>query len=1567
MRNVGCNIYGGTAVRYNTKRTSVSTLPVLALLVTLLLSSSAFAQGSIFGTVSNSDLTTPANGEISFVGFLDDTDEEIRIETSAGAGYDAGNWFDDFQNYLTEAPGNPYDYYFINLVNGEAYHLESSIPSNSFQQENIALAIAALPSAPTGLAGSALSGSTILVEWNGVAGLTYHLYRRNSGSTGSFFRVDNPAGDLLDAGLVDSFFVDNTVDGISLYDYVLIAEDASGNYSSHSTVVSISSAGSQAPTITSISPSNGPAVGGTTVSISGNDFDPNGVSVQFGAAVPVSATVISPYQITATTPPGPIGPADIVISNLSSALSSNTLIGAYNYDANTQPVLAAIGAQSALENDLLTFGTSASDVDGDTPLLSASALPSGATYVDNLDGTGTFNWQTDFTSGGVYNIMFYATDAINNLLVDSEAVVITINEAGNQAPVVAAMNNTTMVEGGSLVLTVLATDADGEIPTLSVVNAPANATFVDNTDGSGTFTFNPDLTQSGVYNVTFKALDASLAVDSQVVQITVNETNQAPVLALPVAQVGTENVILTFLINGSDGDGTAPVLSALNLPVGATFVDSLNGVGLVSWTPDFTQAGIYDISFYATDGIETDSGIVNVTIAEAGNQTPVLAAIGAQTTNEGANLAFAVSASDVDGTIPALSAVNLPLNATFIDNLDGTGSFDFSPAFDQAGLITVTFIASDGTLADSEFVDITVNESGNQAPIFVIQNDTTVNEGDVLAITITANDPDGGAFFPILSVNTSLQNYTFLDNGDGTASFSYSPDFIDAGIDTVNFFATDFGTPQQTGNTSFVITTTDVNQAPLWTVAGPFGIAVGDTLSFTIIVSDSTDPNLTNSIFLSVLTAIPNASFVDNGDGTGTYTFVPDATQAGINTVSFLAVDQGLPQLSSTIDIEISVVTTNIRPVLAPIGAQTVTEGDLLILNVSATDADGAIPTLSGSGLPENSTFVDNGDGSGVFTFFPNFVQSGLHSVTVKASDGFSTAKEVVLVQVYEAGDQAPVFGALPATTMVEGDTLEFVVTASDPDEGSITLNVVGASMPAFVSFTDESDGVGRFIAEPFFLDAGVYAIDLIASDGILADTITITLDVADAGNQLPVLAALTDQQGIELKSISFNIYTQDIDGTEPPLITGALLPTGATVTDNRDGTGLFSWIPTDLQEGSYDILILAEDFDVPTVMDTEFVSIIVIDSNRAPRIVTMGPASVFEGDTLVYVVFADDPDGTIPAIGARIDGETSLTEPNMVMVDSGNGIGVLTFYPDYSQGGTSSSFYYIRFFATDAADPGLVKDATAPVQITVNDRNAPPEFVFINGEGPFTVTEGDNVTFQIGATDFDGSSAPMLSMTGSPANATFSTTPGFGTFRFSPDFTQAGTYNILFIATDDRGLSISQSIQVDVIEAGNQAPYFSNTINDTINIAVNALSQILVRSIEPDLDLITLTATPMWSQLFAGFVDSGNGSGVYSVTPDNTYLDSMYAIEFIATDPFGLADTVSTVLRVVSFLRGDLDNNKKYTMNDLAWLIGYLFRGGEAPAIPESADVDKDNDINIGDVTYMIRFLYNSGPQPPQ
>ncbi len=197
------------------------------------------AQGSIFGAVTNSDFSVPDSGEISFIGYLDDTDEEIRFESSVGAGYDVGNWFDDFQNYLTEAPGNPYDYHFYNTANGEGFVLSKLIPNNSFQLEDIFLSPVNWPVAPSGLRGRVASYSRIDIYWSEIGAATFHVYRRPASSNGSLFRIDDPTGSMANPGVTDTFFVDTLVDSSGAYDYLIIAEDASGNLSPHSEVITV--------------------------------------------------------------------------------------------------------------------------------------------------------------------------------------------------------------------------------------------------------------------------------------------------------------------------------------------------------------------------------------------------------------------------------------------------------------------------------------------------------------------------------------------------------------------------------------------------------------------------------------------------------------------------------------------------------------------------------------------------------------------------------------------------------------------------------------------------------------------------------------------------------------------------------------------------------------------------------------------------------------------------------------------------------------------------------------------------------------------------------------------------------------------------------------------------------------------------------------------------------------------------------------------------------------------------------------------------------------------------------
>lgn len=203
----------------------------------LLYSATALAQGSIFGTVHNSDASTPAGGEISFFGFINDIDAELRTESVVGAGYDAGNWFDDFQNYQGEAAGLPYDYHFFNLANNEAHILSQTIPNNSFQQENVTLASASWPAAPTGLMVASHSETELTITWDLVTGISYHVYRREASSNGSFFRIDDPSGSLSNPGVAAGEYVDNDITPGVEYDYLLVPEAADGTLGAHSQIL----------------------------------------------------------------------------------------------------------------------------------------------------------------------------------------------------------------------------------------------------------------------------------------------------------------------------------------------------------------------------------------------------------------------------------------------------------------------------------------------------------------------------------------------------------------------------------------------------------------------------------------------------------------------------------------------------------------------------------------------------------------------------------------------------------------------------------------------------------------------------------------------------------------------------------------------------------------------------------------------------------------------------------------------------------------------------------------------------------------------------------------------------------------------------------------------------------------------------------------------------------------------------------------------------------------------------------------------------------------------------------
>lgn len=96
-----------------------------------------------------------------------------------------------------------------------------------------------------------------------------------------------------------------------------------------------------APTVASISPTSGPATGGTSVTITGTGFLA-GAMVAIGGVSCTSVTVNSSTSVSCTTPSGTAGTADVVVTNTDS--QTGTGVGIYTY--NPGPSVSSVSPTS---------------------------------------------------------------------------------------------------------------------------------------------------------------------------------------------------------------------------------------------------------------------------------------------------------------------------------------------------------------------------------------------------------------------------------------------------------------------------------------------------------------------------------------------------------------------------------------------------------------------------------------------------------------------------------------------------------------------------------------------------------------------------------------------------------------------------------------------------------------------------------------------------------------------------------------------------------------------------------------------------------------------------------------------------------------------------------------------------------------------------------------------------------------------------------------------------------------------------------------------------------------------
>lgn len=117
------------------------------------------------------------------------------------------------------------------------------------------------------------------------------------------------------------------------------------------------------------------------------------------------------------------------------------------------------------------------------------------------------------------------------------------------------------------------------------------------------------------------------------------QTNQLPVLDPIGSKEINEGSPLSFDVSATDAEST-PVLTTSTLPSDANFTDNGDGTGTFDWTPDYTQAAAYGITFYAIDYSAVDSEDVKITVHQVNQTNSVwyVATTGSDDTGDGSEL-----------------------------------------------------------------------------------------------------------------------------------------------------------------------------------------------------------------------------------------------------------------------------------------------------------------------------------------------------------------------------------------------------------------------------------------------------------------------------------------------------------------------------------------------------------------------------------------------------------------------------------------------------------------------------------------------------------------------------------------------------------------------------------------------------------------------------------------------------------------------------------------------------------------------------------------------------------------
>ena len=110
----------------------------------------------------------------------------------------------------------------------------------------------------------------------------------------------------------------------------------------------------------------------------------------------------------------------------------------------------------------------------------------------------------------------------------------------------------------------------------------------------------------------------------------------------------------------------------------------------------------------------------------------------------------------------------------------------------------------------------------------------------------------------------------------------------------------------------------------------------------------------------------------------------------------------------------------------------------------------------------------------------------------------------------------------------------------------------------------------------------------------------------------------------------------------------------------------------------------------------------------------------------------------------------------------------------------------------------------------------------------------------------------------------------------------------------------------------------------------------------------------------------SDNGDGTFSATFDAPIFGA--PPDTITVRVGAYYDFVTELNQhpvITYYLCGDVNNDGGLKVSDLTFLVNFLFKSGPSPIVLLSADANGDGKVNVSDLTRLVSFLFSSGMPP--